>query len=112
MEQFRSINPATGALIATYRPLGAAEIDERLATAASAFERWRQTPLAERTALLVRVAGLLEERRETYARLMTDEMGKLLGDARAEVTKCATACRHYAEHAGAMLAPETVPTEM
>jgi succinate-semialdehyde dehydrogenase/glutarate-semialdehyde dehydrogenase len=112
VEDLRSINPATGAVIATYRPFGAAEIEERLAKAASGFERWRETPLAERAALLVRVAGLLDERRETYARLMTDEMGKLLGDARAEVTKCAAACRYYAEQATAMLAPETVPTEM
>ncbi|HEY2389099.1 MAG TPA: NAD-dependent succinate-semialdehyde dehydrogenase [Candidatus Binatia bacterium] len=112
MEDLRSINPATGAVIATYRPHGPAEIEERLAKAASAFERWRLTSLADRTALLVRIADLLEERRERYARLMTDEMGKLLGDARAEVTKCATACRYYAEHAAAMLAPETVPTEM
>jgi len=107
----QSINPATGAAIATYRPHTAAEVEERLARAAAAYERWRAVPLAERAALLVRVADLLEQRRETYARLITDEMGKLLGDARLEVTKCATACRYYAEHAATMLARETVQTE-
>jgi len=68
----QSINPATGAAIATYRPHTAAEVEERLARAAAAYERWRAVPLAERAALLVRVADLLEQRRETYARLITD----------------------------------------
>ncbi len=111
MDDLRSINPANGALIATYRPHSPAQVDERIGRAADAFLRWRAVPLEERTALLRRVAELLDQRREVHARLLTDEMGKLLADARAEVAKCATACRYYAAHAPAMLAPEIVRTE-
>ena len=106
-----SINPATGALIATYQPFSAAEIEERVARATTAYAHWRTVPLDQRTALLTRVADLLDERREAYARLITDEMGKVLADARQEVAKCATACRYYAANAAAMLAPEIVQTE-
>jgi succinate-semialdehyde dehydrogenase / glutarate-semialdehyde dehydrogenase len=39
---------------------------------------------------------------------MTLEMGKPLQAARDEAAKCATGCRHYADHAARILAPETV----
>src|SRR5207244_1727240 len=105
-----SVNPATGALIATYQPFSAAEIEERVAGATTAYLHWRAVPLDRRTALLSRAADLLDQRRETYARLITEEMGKVLEDARQEVAKCATACRYYAANAAAMLAPEVVQT--
>jgi succinate-semialdehyde dehydrogenase/glutarate-semialdehyde dehydrogenase len=108
---FTSIDPTTGATISTYEAFGPAEIEERLTRAADAFSRWRSVPLHARAALLTRVADLLDARRESYARLITDEMGKLLTEARAEVAKCATGCRYYAEHAPRMLAPEAVATE-
>ena len=41
---------------------------------------------------------------------MTMEMGKPIRDGRAEIDKCAWVCRHYAENAAEMLAPEVVPT--
>ena len=106
-----SINPASGAVIAAYQPFSAAEVEKRMARATTAYGYWRAVPLDRRTALLTSVADLLDERRETYARLITDEMGKPLADARLEVAKCATACRYYAAHAAAMLAPEIVETE-
>ena len=39
-------------------------------------------------------ALVLDERCDEVARMMTSEMGKTIGAARAEVTKCAAACRH------------------
>ena len=106
-----SIDPATGSTIAAYVEHGPAELAARLGAAADAFLRWRTTSLTERTAMLARAAGVLDARRDTYARLITDEMGKPLADSRAEVAKCAAGCRYYAEHAGRMLAPEPVATE-
>jgi succinate-semialdehyde dehydrogenase/glutarate-semialdehyde dehydrogenase len=45
------------------------------------------------------------------AETITLEMGKPLQAALAELAKCASACRYYAENAGRMLAPEVIPTE-
>jgi len=103
-----SINPATGKLVKQFQALSAPDIEERVARAARAFESWSRTPLAERAALLRRVADLLDERRDEYARLMTLEMGKLIGAARDEAAKCAVACRYYADHSARMLGEETV----
>ncbi len=106
-----STNPATGELLARYTPHDASEIERRLARAAAAFVAWRERSFAERSALLLRVAERLRGAKEDAARLMTQEMGKPIGEARAEVDKCAWVCEYYAEHAAAMLAAEPVVTD-
>jgi succinate-semialdehyde dehydrogenase / glutarate-semialdehyde dehydrogenase len=69
------------------------------------FNALRQLPFAQRGSGLRRAADLLEERHEEFARLMAEEMGKPVTQGKAEVVKCAAACRHYAQHGEAMLAP-------
>ncbi|HEY8369333.1 MAG TPA: NAD-dependent succinate-semialdehyde dehydrogenase [Thermodesulfobacteriota bacterium] len=105
----RSINPATGETLRTFEPPTDRQVDDAVGRAAAAFRDWRRTPFAERSRLMLQVAARLEEDPE-YPRLMTLEMGKTIAAARAEVAKCATACRYYAEHAARFLADETVET--
>jgi succinate-semialdehyde dehydrogenase/glutarate-semialdehyde dehydrogenase len=104
-------NPATGELVKAFQPIDAAEIDRRLARSASAFERWRARPFDERAALMTRLADRLERDADPFARLMTLEMGKLIGEGRAESQKAARGCRYYAEHAAGFLKDEDVATE-
>ena len=106
-----SVDPATGDTIATYDRHGTAEVARRLERAERAFERWRGTPVGERAATLARVAEVLDAEREELARLVTGEMGKPITEARAEIAKCAAACRYYATHAARMLRPEAVPLD-
>jgi len=106
-----SINPATGEKLAEYREMSAEEIELALAQAHAAWLPWRCRPIGERSELMHRAATLLEERKETLARLMTAEMGKPVGQARGEVEKCVWACRFYADEAAEFLAPEPVATD-
>jgi succinate-semialdehyde dehydrogenase/glutarate-semialdehyde dehydrogenase len=106
----RVVDPATEQELATYDAHGPAEIEAALAAADRAFAAWRRTPLAERRALLHAVAGVLRERREEYARLITQEMGKPLAEAQGEIDKCVLGCEFYADAAEAMLADEPVET--
>ncbi len=106
---FKSINPATGQQIATYPVLTAREVEAKLALAAQAFETWRATSIAERAALLGRIADLYDANKDRLARMATEEMGKTLKSAVAEVEKCAAAFRHYASHGPAMLEPQPYP---
>ncbi len=108
---FDSINPATGALVERFEPMDDAEVASRLDAAARAASDWAAAPRAERCALLERVAALLHERRSPLAALITREMGKLIGEAEAEVDKCALVCEHYAEHAESYLADEVIPSD-
>ncbi|OAA18983.1 succinate-semialdehyde dehydrogenase / glutarate-semialdehyde dehydrogenase [Frankia sp. EI5c] len=102
----RSVNPATGAVVQTFEPLGAAEIEQRLSRASATFAEYRRTTFAERAAWLLRAADLLDAERHDIAVTMTTEMGKTLRSAEAEAAKCAKGMRFYAEHAPAFLADE------
>jgi succinate-semialdehyde dehydrogenase / glutarate-semialdehyde dehydrogenase len=103
-------NPATGEVLKTFEPLTAAQIEQKLQLAASAFRDHRRTSFADRTAKMMRVAEILEKEKDECARLMTLEMGKPLKAAVAEALKCATGCRYYAENAERFLADEIVET--
>ncbi|MCK9900939.1 NADP-dependent succinic semialdehyde dehydrogenase [Parafrankia colletiae] len=102
----RSVNPATGAVVAAFDALGDTEIEERLARASATFATYRRTTFAERAGWLRRAADLLDAERHEIAVIMTTEMGKTLRSAEAEAAKCAKGMRFYAEHAPAFLADE------
>src|SRR5262245_32049407 len=105
-----TIDPTTGRTLRTFTPQSTDEVHARLARAATAFERHRRTSFADRAVRMRRAAELFDADRERFARLAVQEMGKTIRAARAEVEKCALGCRHYAEHAEAMLTDELIPT--
>ncbi len=106
-----TINPATGRPLQRYDPMSPEAVEARLARAEAAFARHHASTYADRARKLQRVADLLEARTRPLAEGMTREMGKPIRQAEAEVTKCAWVCRHYAEHAEALLRDEIIPTE-
>ncbi|MFT4265158.1 MAG: NAD-dependent succinate-semialdehyde dehydrogenase [Nocardioides sp.] len=101
-------NPATGEELHRYPAHDEAAIDAALEQAHGAFLAWRAAPLAERLDLLRRVGKLLTERRETYAALITAEMGKPLGEALGEIDKCAWNCDVVADLAPGWLADHEI----
>ncbi|CAM2141862.1 Succinate semialdehyde dehydrogenase [NAD(P)+] Sad [Pararobbsia alpina] len=105
---FESRNPATGEVLETYPAHQAGDIDARLATSWATWKRWSATSIEERTAFLLRLAGLLEQRAEEYGRLITLEMGKPIGEAIGEVKKAALGARHFAEKGPEYLAPTPI----
>jgi acyl-CoA reductase-like NAD-dependent aldehyde dehydrogenase len=106
---FESHNPETGELLGTYPEHDQAEIEARVQRAWTGYQRWSRTPLQERIAFLTRLATLLEDRAETYGRLITSEMGKPLVDAVGEIKKSAWDARYFAEAGEAYLKPQPVP---
>jgi len=107
----RSIDPATGECFARFEEHEPAAVEAALEAAEAAFRTWRETGFAERAAVLRRAADLLEAEQDDHARRMAREMGKPVSQGAAEAAKCAWVCRHYADHAEAMLAPQPVATE-
>ena len=108
----RSVNPATGELGESFVEQTEAQVDACVVKAHEAFHGWRRSGFSERRGLLLRAAKILELEKKDLARLMSDEMGKPITQARAEIEKCAMACVFYAENAEKMLAPEVVATDM
>jgi len=107
----RSVNPATGKPIRDYPEHDEPAIRLRLEAARIASASWRATPLAERSAILRKVAFVLRAQQAECARIMTLEMGKPIAAAEAEVEKCAWACEYYAEYGPRFLEPEPVATD-
>jgi acyl-CoA reductase-like NAD-dependent aldehyde dehydrogenase len=107
----RSVNPATGASIREYPAHSVSDVEIRLARAREAAIAWRALPIAARAARIGEIARALRAGVKDYARMMTEEMGKPITAAEAEVEKCAVLCDHVATHGPAYLAPETFATE-
>ncbi|HEY8823826.1 MAG TPA: NAD-dependent succinate-semialdehyde dehydrogenase [Candidatus Limnocylindria bacterium] len=108
LSQIIAVNPATEDLIASFDAFGPDEVEMALAEAHDAFLLWRERPIAERAVPMRALARLLRERADAYARLATLEMGKPIGEAKAEIEKCAWACEHFAENAARYLADEVI----
>jgi succinate-semialdehyde dehydrogenase / glutarate-semialdehyde dehydrogenase len=103
-----SINPATQETLRTFEELPDAQLDGMLARAGEVYPAYRRTAFADRARWLNAAAEILDAERGRIGRVMTLEMGKPIGAARAEAAKCAWVCRYYAEHAERMLADEPV----
>jgi len=108
----RTKNPATGELIAEYPTMTDAQVRSRLDRTGAAFRQWSRSSFAERSRVAGRIASLIRERSEVLAELITDEMGKPIEQARAEVAKSAWMFDHNAAHAEEDLSPREVATEM
>jgi succinate-semialdehyde dehydrogenase / glutarate-semialdehyde dehydrogenase len=105
------IDPTTGKKIRSYKEIGNKALNKAIQLSHNTFQHWKGTAMEERAQLLREAARVLEEEKEALARLITREMGKLLGEARAEVEKCAWVCLYYAQNAERFLREEFVTTE-
>jgi succinate-semialdehyde dehydrogenase / glutarate-semialdehyde dehydrogenase len=103
-------NPTTGEVLKNFVPLTAAQIEQKLQLAVTAYDQHRRSSFADRTGKMMRAAEILEQEKDECAHLMTLEMGKPIKAAVAETLKCAVGCRYYAENAEKFLADEIVET--
>jgi acyl-CoA reductase-like NAD-dependent aldehyde dehydrogenase len=78
-------NPATGEQFATAPAAGAAELNRAVDAATRAFDRWKATPIAERKAALIKAAEIIDANAGELAALFTQEQGRPLPGAKAEV---------------------------
>ncbi|WP_233838548.1 NAD-dependent succinate-semialdehyde dehydrogenase [Paraburkholderia sp. ZP32-5] len=107
---YQTINPATGQLIDSVATMSDGELNLALSTAQRAFESdWRHRPVTERAKIVGKAAQILRNRAEEYAQIITLEMGKRIGEARAEVGLSASILEYYAERAENYLRPRPVP---
>lgn len=102
-------NPATGELVETFPTATDAEVRAAVDAAATAYAGWgRPSTVADRAALLHRVADLHRERSAELSAAMVEEMGKPLVDAEGEVDFSAAIYDYYADNAERFLADEPI----
>ena len=110
-ETFDRKNPATGEHVATYTKSGAEDVDRAVAAANKAFKSWRLYPAPKRGEILYKVAQLLVDQKEQFAREMTEEMGKVISEARGDVQE-AIDMTFYMAGEGRRMFGQTVPSEL
>ncbi len=108
---FERKNPATGELVGVFTKSGPDDVNRAVAAAKKAFETWRLYPAPKRGELLFKVARILEDRKEALAREMTEEMGKVLTEARGDVQE-AIDMAYYMAGEGRRMWGQTTPSEM
>ncbi|HZN78198.1 MAG TPA: NADP-dependent succinic semialdehyde dehydrogenase [Mycobacterium sp.] len=101
-----TVNPTTGETVETFQTHDSAEVERRIAQATEAAVALHDTTFAQRAEWMNATADILEADVERAAHMITLEMGKPIGQARAEVLKCAKNMRFYAAHAESFLADE------
>jgi succinate-semialdehyde dehydrogenase/glutarate-semialdehyde dehydrogenase len=108
---FQSINPYSGEVLAEIPVWNDEQLEAALSQAAAAAYHWQHENVDKRGDYLRRAAVVLRQQKETLARTVTLEMGKLLTEAEAEVEKCAWVCEYYAENAGRFLDDQEITTD-
>jgi alpha-ketoglutaric semialdehyde dehydrogenase len=109
---FENRNPANrDDLIGLFQQSSGADVEAALAAAARAYETWRLVPAPRRAEILFKAAQIIADRKETFARDMTREMGKVLNETRGDVQE-AIDMTFYMAGEGRRMFGQTVPSEL
>lgn len=106
MSTITTVNPATGKNLDTYEEIDKAAASAKIEACHEAFLSWKLKSREERAEIIKGLGKALRDNKEELAQLMTDEVGKLIGDSRDEVELCAAICDYTAGCGPAELAPE------
>jgi alpha-ketoglutaric semialdehyde dehydrogenase len=95
---FKSVNPHNPAeAIGEFEEAGPYEIEIAIVRAREAFFEWREQPASVRGGALANIAEDVEKWAEELVRLTIKEVGKPIGEARAEVKQAVALLRYYAQ---------------
>ena len=108
---FQTINPANEELVAEIAQAEISDVGAAVSAAAEAFKSWRLVPAPLRGELLYRVGDILKQRKEELARLLTQDMGKVIAEARGDVQE-AIDMAYFMGGEGRRLLGYTAPVEM
>ncbi len=107
----RNLNPADPSdVIAEFPAATAADAARAVDAAKAASRAWRETPGPERGRIIWRAADIARRRAEEIAQTMTREEGKIIREARGEVTRGIAVLEYYAG-AGFRVSGRTLPAE-
>jgi alpha-ketoglutaric semialdehyde dehydrogenase len=109
---FLNHNPANiDDVVGEFQASGEADVDRAVRAARAAYRQWRLVPAPKRGEILYRTGELLLKHKETLARDMTREMGKVLSETRGDVQEAADTAFYMAGE-GRRLFGQTTPSEL
>ncbi|QNT78016.1 NAD-dependent succinate-semialdehyde dehydrogenase [Entomobacter blattae] len=105
---YETINPFNNEKVKAFSDLTDSELEDVISQAQKEFTHWKTLSYAERGKILSKAASLLRKDIDKYAKILTLEMGKLIGDAIGEVELSADILDYYAENTEKFLAPRKI----
>jgi alpha-ketoglutaric semialdehyde dehydrogenase len=108
---FQTINPANEELLAEIAEAETSDVDAAVSAATEAYKSWRRMPAPLRGELLFKIGDILKQRKEELARLLTQDMGKVIAEARGDVQE-AIDMAYFMGGEGRRLLGYTAPVEM
>ncbi|MFI5136741.1 MAG: NAD-dependent succinate-semialdehyde dehydrogenase [Sphingobacteriales bacterium] len=108
MNVFQSVFPYNQQVIAEYPLMDSLAINSAISKAGQGYAFWSAQSFSQRALVLQNAAAILRQDKEHLASMITNEMGKVIGEARGEVEKCATVCEYYAQQAEGFLKDEFI----
>src|SRR5688572_9666171 len=108
---FETINPANEDVLAKIHIADIEDVNLAVEAASNAFQAWRLTPAPLRGELLFKVGDILKQKKEELARLLTQDMGKVIAEARGDVQE-AIDMAYFIGDEGRRLLGYTAPVEM
>jgi succinate-semialdehyde dehydrogenase/glutarate-semialdehyde dehydrogenase len=106
-----SINPYNNQVVREYPAMTDEDVDRAVRAAHEAYQGWRWLAPAERAAVVRRAADLMSERRDEFARIVTLEMGKLIGESHGEVDLVIDILRCYGQQGPDLITDQALPVD-
>ena len=106
-----AINPATEQKIKEYEDYSQDKVNQIIEEVHAQHLTWKKRSVSERAKLLRRAGEVFLSKKQELAKICSEEMGKPLREAIAEVEKCATACEYYADHSEEFLKDEKLASD-
>jgi acyl-CoA reductase-like NAD-dependent aldehyde dehydrogenase len=112
MAKLVSVNPVDGKELGFAKIATKAEVEVVVRKARVGYMTWREVSLEKRAGIMLKLAGILDKKKESLARLISQEMGKPLVEAMDEVCCDVELVRYQAETAMKVLRDEVIDTKM
>ena len=109
--QFQTINPATEEILAEIAQAESSDVEAAVSAATEAFKSWRLMPAPLRGELLFKIGDILKQKKEELSRLLTQDMGKVIAEARGDVQE-AIDMAYFMGGEGRRMLGYTAPVEM
>lgn len=107
----QTVNPATEEKLQSYDLFKIEQVMALIDSGHQCFLQWRNTSFSIRQKHMRMLAKLLRQKKDNYAVLMANEMGKPILAAQAEIEKCALVCEHYAAYAESYLVHQHIQAD-
>lgn len=107
---YRAVNPATGAVVETFKTFKDDAIENAVAAADQAYGSWKDVPIEQRAETVKRIAVLFTERAGELAAIAAEEMGKPLSEGKGEAEFCADIFTYFATEGPSLAADQPIRT--